>query len=130
MSRLPAGAMIGIIGGGQLGRMLAMAAARLVYHTVILEPQADCPAAQVANRQIAASYDDPGALDELARAATVVTYEFENVPVAAAERLAGKVTVYPPPRALEVAQDRLTEKRNGAWRARWLGRAEDAAARL
>ena len=111
MSRLPAGAMIGIIGGGQLGRMLAMAAARLGYHTVILEPQADCPAAQVANRQIAASYDDPGALDELARAATVVTYEFENVPVAAAERLAGKVTVYPPPRALEVAQDRLTEKR-------------------
>ena len=89
MSGLPAGATIGIIGGGQLGRMLAMAAARLGYRTVILEPQADCPAAQVANRQIAAAYDDPAALDELARASAVVTYEFENVPVAAAERLAG-----------------------------------------
>ena len=69
MSRLAAPEpTIGIIGGGQLGRMLAMAAARLGYRTVILEPQADCPAAQVANRQIVAAYDDPAALDELARA--------------------------------------------------------------
>lgn len=102
---------IGIIGGGQLGRMLAMAAARLNFRTIILEPQADCPAAQLANRQIAAAYDDPAGLDELAAACDVVTYEFENVPVAAAERLAARVPVYPPPRALEVAQDRLTEKR-------------------
>ncbi|WP_442581407.1 5-(carboxyamino)imidazole ribonucleotide synthase [Mesorhizobium sp. ASY16-5R] len=101
---------IGIIGGGQLGRMLAMAAARLGYRTVILEPQADCPAAQVANRQIVAAYDDPAALDELARVSAVVTYEFENVPVGAATRLAASVPVYPPPRALEVAQDRVTEK--------------------
>jgi len=108
---LPAGATIGIIGGGQLGRMLAMAAARLSFRTVILEPQADCPAAQLANGQIVAAYDDPAALDALAAAAAVVTYEFENVPVAAAERLAGKVAVYPPPRALEVSQDRLAEKR-------------------
>ena len=71
--------------------MLAMAAARLGYRTVILEPQADCPAAQVANRQIVAAYDDPAALAELARACAVVTYEFENVPVAAAERLAASV---------------------------------------
>jgi len=111
MSGLPAGATIGIIGGGQLGRMLAMAAARLGYRTAILEPQPDCPAAQVANRQITAGYDDPAALDELAGACAVVTYEFENVPVVAAEQLAAKVVVYPPPRALEVAQDRLTEKR-------------------
>lgn len=102
---------IGIIGGGQLGRMLAMAAARLNFRTVILEPQADCPAAQVANRQITAAYDDPAALTELAAACDVVTYEFENVPVSAAERLARDVPVYPPPRALEMAQDRLTEKR-------------------
>ena len=60
---LPLGATIGIIGGGQLGRMLAMAAARLGYQTIVLEPQADCPAAQVANRQIVAAYDDPAALD-------------------------------------------------------------------
>ena len=102
---------IGIIGGGQLGRMLAMAAARLNFRTIILEPQADCPAAQLANRQIVAAYDDPAGLDELAASCDVVTYEFENVPVVAAERLAALRPVYPPPRALEVAQDRLTEKR-------------------
>ncbi|WP_378952432.1 5-(carboxyamino)imidazole ribonucleotide synthase [Mesorhizobium sp. ANAO-SY3R2] len=90
--------------------MLAMAAARLGYQTVVLEPQADCPAAQVANRQIVAAYDDPAALDELARSCAVVTYEFENVPVAAAGHLAQSVAVYPPARALEVAQDRLAEK--------------------
>ncbi|NTG42170.1 5-(carboxyamino)imidazole ribonucleotide synthase [Rhizobium rhizogenes] len=102
---------IGIIGGGQLGRMLAMAAARLNFQTLILEPQADCPAAQVANEQIIAAYDDPAALAELAKRCGVVTYEFENVPVVAAERLAKDVAVYPPPKALEMAQDRLTEKR-------------------
>jgi 5-(carboxyamino)imidazole ribonucleotide synthase len=102
---------IGIIGGGQLGRMLAMAAARLNFETVILEPQSSCPAAQVANRQIIAAYDDPKGLAELAAVCDVVTYEFENVPVEAAESLARDVAVYPPPRALEMAQDRLTEKR-------------------
>ncbi|MGE7367690.1 5-(carboxyamino)imidazole ribonucleotide synthase [Neorhizobium sp. NPDC001467] len=102
---------IGIIGGGQLGRMLAMAAARLNFSTIILEPQADCPAAQVANAQITAAYDDPAALAELASRCDVVTYEFENVPVTAAETLARSVPVYPPARALDVAQDRLTEKR-------------------
>ncbi len=102
---------IGIIGGGQLGRMLAMAAARLNFTTVILEPQPDSPAAQVANLQIVAAYDDPTALDELAAACDVITYEFENVPVSAAERLAAHRPVFPPAKALEVAQDRLTEKR-------------------
>jgi 5-(carboxyamino)imidazole ribonucleotide synthase len=111
MSVLPQGSTIGIIGGGQLGRMLAMAAARLGYRTTILEPQPDCPAAQVANRQIVAAYDDASALEELARTSAVVTYEFENVPVAAAEALAKSVAVYPPPKALEVSQDRLVEKR-------------------
>jgi 5-(carboxyamino)imidazole ribonucleotide synthase len=108
---LPAGATMGIIGGGQLGRMLAIAAARLGYRTLILEPQPDCPAAQLANRQIVGAYDDAAALDELARSSAVVTYEFENVPVAAAAQLAKTVPVYPPPRALEVSQDRLIEKR-------------------
>ena len=102
---------IGIIGGGQLGRMLAMAAARLNFRIIVLEPQSDCPAAQLASEQIVAPYDDPDALDALARACQIVTYEFENVPVAAAARLQQFVPVYPPPRALEVAQDRLTEKR-------------------
>ena len=107
---LEPGSTIGIIGGGQLGRMLAMAAARLGYRTIVLEPQADCPAAQVANRQIVAAYDDTTALEELATASDVVTYEFENVPVGAAETLAARVPVYPPAPALEVAQDRVTEK--------------------
>ncbi|TWG89010.1 5-(carboxyamino)imidazole ribonucleotide synthase [Mesorhizobium sp. J18] len=107
---LPSGATIGIIGGGQLGRMLAMAAARLGYRTAILEPQADCPAAQVANIHVAAAYDDADALDRLADMVDIVTYEFENVPVAAAKRLAAKAGIFPPPRALEVAQDRLVEK--------------------
>ena len=102
---------IGIIGGGQLGRMLAMAAARLNFRTIILELQTDCPAAQVSNEQIVAAYDDPAALSELAKRCDVVTYEFENVPVTAAEKLAAEVAVYPPPKALEMAQDRLTEKR-------------------
>jgi len=107
---LPVGSTIGIIGGGQLGRMLAMAAARLGYRTVVLEPQPGCPAAQLANRQIVAAYDDPDALAELAAATAIVTYEFENVPVEAAEALTAKVPVYPPARALEVAQDRVVEK--------------------
>lgn len=101
---------IGIIGGGQLGRMLAMAASRLNFHTVILEPQPDCPAAQLADAQIVAAYDDRAALAELAQRCDVVTYEFENVPVEAARHLEKLVPVYPPPQALEVAQDRLTEK--------------------
>lgn len=102
---------IGIIGGGQLGRMLAIAAARLNFRTVVLEPQSDCPAAQVASAQITAAYDDETALAELADASAIVTYEFENVPVAAAGFLAARLPVYPPPKALEVAQDRLVEKR-------------------
>ncbi len=101
---------IGIVGGGQLGRMLAMAAARLGIHTIILEPSEKCPAAQVANSQITAAYDDADALDTLAVLSDIITYEFENVPVEAARILAEKKPVYPPPAALEVAQDRLTEK--------------------
>jgi 5-(carboxyamino)imidazole ribonucleotide synthase len=107
---LRAGATIGIIGGGQLGRMLGMAAARLGYRTVVLEPQGDCPAAATCGEHIRAAYDDPGALKELAGKADVVTYEFENVPVEAAQRLARSVPIYPPPPALDVAQDRLVEK--------------------
>ncbi len=109
-SILQQGSTIGIIGGGQLGRMLAMAAARLGYQTIVLEPQDKCPAAQVATSQIAAKYDDPDALETLAVLSDVITYEFENVPVEAARSLAQKKPVYPPPAALEISQDRLGEK--------------------
>jgi 5-(carboxyamino)imidazole ribonucleotide synthase len=101
---------IGIIGGGQLGRMLAMAAARYGYRTAILEPEADCPAAQVANTHICAPYDDANALRRLALETEVVTYEFENVPVQAVRDLTLMQPVYPPPKALEVSQDRIVEK--------------------
>lgn len=130
MTPLSPGAVIGIIGGGQLGRMLAMSAARLGYRTMVLEPQEDCPAAQVANWQIVADYDDSEALAELARECAVVTYEFENVPVEAAKALEADVPVYPPPYALEVAQDRLVEKtalnRMGIGTARFLPVDSDA----
>jgi 5-(carboxyamino)imidazole ribonucleotide synthase len=109
-SPLKPGDSIGIIGGGQLGRMLAMAAARLGYRTIILEPDERCPAEQVASSHITAAYDDPEALDTLAALCSVVTYEFENVPIEAVRMLEQKKPVFPPPRALEVAQDRLTEK--------------------
>ncbi|MDS1136820.1 5-(carboxyamino)imidazole ribonucleotide synthase [Nitratireductor indicus] len=107
---LSPGATIGILGGGQLGRMLAMAAARLGYRIAILDPAKDSPAAQVANIFIHAEYDDPAALRKLADCSDVITYEFENVPVCITRTLSERVSVFPPPDALEAAQDRLTEK--------------------
>jgi len=107
---LAPGATIGIVGGGQLGRMLAMAAARLGYHTVVLEPDKACPAAEVVGHHIVASYDDGRALEQLAKLSDVVTYEFENVPVMAARSLADRVPLHPSAEALEAAQDRLSEK--------------------
>lgn len=107
---LAPGSTIGIIGGGQLGRMLAMAAARLGYRTVILDPADYPPAAQLTNTTIKAAYDDPSALAELARLCDVITYEFENVPTPGLATIADRVPVWPPIRALETAQDRLVEK--------------------
>ncbi len=88
-----------------------MAAARLGYRTVVLDPADPCPAAQVCDRQIVAAYDDPAGLDELAEVASVVTYEFENVPAEAASRLSERVDLHPNERALAASQDRLEEKR-------------------
>ncbi len=111
MEPLPPNTMIGILGGGQLGRMLALAAARLGLRVAILDPDRHAPAAQVANLHIAAPYEDEAALDRLAAECAVVTYEWENVPVASARRIEALVPVFPPPEALEAAQDRITEKR-------------------
>lgn len=111
MSPLPPGSTIGILGGGQLGRMLALAAARLGFDVVVLSPEADGPAARVTARSWTANYTDAGALAEFAAAADVVTYEFENVPVEAVERLESLgARVAPGRRALAVAQDRVAEK--------------------
>ncbi|MEW6255487.1 MAG: 5-(carboxyamino)imidazole ribonucleotide synthase [Pseudomonadota bacterium] len=104
------GATIGILGGGQLGRMIALSCAQLGLKTHILCPEADSPAFQVSAGHICAAYDDEAALAELARVSDVVTYEFENVPLSTAQFLAARVPVRPGPRALEVSQDRLAEK--------------------
>ncbi len=100
---------VGIIGGGQLGRMLALAGHDLGIECTTLDPAASSPAAAVAPA-IVGAYDDRERLAELARAVDVITYEFENVPVEAARFAEGLRPVFPSPAALEAAQDRLAEK--------------------
>ena len=108
---LPPGSTIGVLGGGQLGRMLALAAARLGFQTVVLSPDKDTPAGRVATRILRGAYDSETALAELAAVADVVTYEFENVPAAAVAELdALRAETAPGARALAVAQDRVAEK--------------------
>lgn len=107
---VPPGATIGILGGGQLGRMIALAAARLGYRCHIYCPEPGSPAALVSAAATVAAYDDRAALEQFAAAVDVVTLEFENVPLTAIETLGAVVPVRPGARALEVAQDRLVEK--------------------
>ncbi len=107
---IPPGSTIGILGGGQLGRMLSVAAARLGYKTCIFEPAGDPPAAHVANFHLKAGYDDTDALTRFAQACDVVTYEFENIPTEALDTVERHCTVRPNREALRVSQDRLTEK--------------------
>ena len=107
---IPPGGVIGILGGGQLGRMTALAAARLGYRCHIFAPEANGPAAQVSETQTIADYDDHAALARFAAAIDVATYEFENVPVSSIERVQELVPVRPGPQALSAAQDRLVEK--------------------
>lgn len=108
---LSPGSTIGILGGGQLGRMLALAAARLGLRTHILAPESDSPAFDVAAEATQADYRDFDALARFAASVDVVTYEFENVPVESVRFLERTMTVRPGALALEVAQDRLAEKR-------------------
>ena len=110
MSPLPPGSRIGILGGGQLGRMLALAAAPLGYRCHIFGPEAAPPAGQVADAVTIADYLDEAALSGFAESVDVVTLEFENVPAAALEFLAQRVPVRPGAKALATAQDRLVEK--------------------
>ncbi len=109
---LPPGSTIGVLGGGQLGRMLCKAAARLGFQSIVLTPEIDSPAAQVASRTLTAAYDDADALAELGGLADVVTFEFENVPVQPLRNVleAAGHRVRPSTRALQVAQDRAEEK--------------------
>ena len=100
---------LGILGGGQLGRMIALAGHPLGVASTVLDPSPESCAAQVCDH-IVGDFDDFQSLYKLAQASDVVTFEFENVPVESARWLAERVPVFPPPLALEVSQDRLTEK--------------------
>jgi 5-(carboxyamino)imidazole ribonucleotide synthase len=101
--------IVGVLGGGQLGRMLALAGYPLGLRFRFLDPSSSSPAGQVGHR-IAGEFEDEEALERFAEGLEVVTYEFENVSVQAARHLERRVPVYPPPQALEAAQDRLPEK--------------------
>lgn len=101
---------IGILGGGQLGRMLSVAASRLGLKTHIFEPSANPPAAHVADAVTTASYDDHAALQAFAQTVDVITYEFENIPTSALDLLESLRPIHPGRRALATSQDRLTEK--------------------
>ena len=110
MKALPPGSTIGILGGGQLGRMLASAAAQLGYHTHVLAPDAESVAAQSASSFTRADYHSRIVLDEMAARCDVVTYEFENIAIDPIDYLSTKVPVHPAPAALAIAQDRASEK--------------------
>lgn len=107
---LPQGATIGILGGGQLGRMLSVAASRLGFKTHIYEPSANPPAGHVADRVTTAGYDDTQALKAFAASVDVITYEFENVPTDALDVLEALRPIHPNRRALATSQDRIVEK--------------------
>jgi 5-(carboxyamino)imidazole ribonucleotide synthase len=107
---LPPGSTIGILGGGQLGRMTAMAAARLGYRTHVFATEHDSPAAQVSAAATVAPFGDAAAVARFAAAVDVATFEFENIPAAAVRRVAAKRPVFPRPEILETTQDRLREK--------------------
>ena len=105
------GATIGILGSGQLGRMLAFAARRMGYRVHVLSPGSDTPTGQVADREVNADYDDLRAVADFAAQVDVVTYEFENVPAATAAAAGRYAPLHPGPQVLHVAQNRLREKR-------------------
>ena len=132
--RLPPGSTIGIVGGGQLGRMMAQAAARLGYRCHVYDPHAHPCAAEVAGAFTRAAFDDQAALGAFAAKCDVVTYEFENLPVAPLASLGDKLR--PGPRSLSAAQDRAAEKefieRCGARVAAWrrIDGADDIRAAL
>jgi 5-(carboxyamino)imidazole ribonucleotide synthase len=109
---IPPGKTLGILGGGQLGRMLAQAAQTLGYRVHVFEPQTSCPAGAVANREVNASYENIAALTDFAGGCDVVTYEFENIPSAPLAAIASLVPLHPRAEVLHICQNRQREK---AW---------------
>jgi len=104
------GATLGMLGGGQLGRMFTVAARTMGYHVIVLDPNPASPAGRLASEHLLAEYDDTKALDYLAHACAAVTTEFENVPAETLERLARRCVVRPGSRAVAITQDRIHEK--------------------
>ena len=107
---LSSSATIGILGGGQLGRMLSVAASRLGFKTCIFEPGANCPASHVADSHVQAGYDDIDALTKFAQSCDVITYEFENIPTEALDTIEAITPIHPNREALATSQDRFFEK--------------------
>ena len=110
MNAIPPGSWLGLLGGGQLGRMFCMAAQSLGYRVAVLDPAADGPAASVADRHIHSDYLDAAGLGRLAGLASAATTEFENVPAAALEFLSASARVTPAAASVAIAQDRISEK--------------------
>src|SRR5574340_1694107 len=110
MSILP-GAMLGLLGGGQLGRMFIMAAQSMGYRVTVLDPAADCPSSSVADRHLCADYLDSDALRELGSTCAGITTEFENVPAEVLRTLAEYCVVSPASSSVAIAQNRILEKR-------------------
>lgn len=104
------GQTIGIIGGGQLGKMLALSAKSNGFYVIVLDPVANCPCAQVSDEQIVADYDDKTALKQLAQRADVLTYEFENIDYNALQAVENETIVAPNAEILSITQDRILEK--------------------
>ncbi len=108
--KLPTGSVIGIIGGGQLGRMLSQAAKILGYKTVILDPVPLCPAGQVSDHQIVGNYNSLSAANSLSNMCDVVTYEFENVDLNCLLKISENIDVFPSPEILKICSNRILEK--------------------
>lgn len=104
------GATLGVMGGGQLGRMFALEALRMGYRVVVFDPDENSPAAQVAQQHICAAYDDTQALDQILAVCDAITIEFENLPIDSLEYLETRGKLSPPSTAVRIAQDRLLEK--------------------
>ena len=104
------GATLGLLGGGQLGRMFTVAARTLGYRVTVVDPDPHAPAAEFATKHLASAYTDPAALDELAKTCAAVTTEFENAPAAALDALAHRTVVRPSGASVAIAQDRRREK--------------------
>jgi 5-(carboxyamino)imidazole ribonucleotide synthase len=104
------GATIGILGGGQLGRMFVMAAHSLGYHVIVLDPDPDSPAGRMADEHIHASYSDSWAIEQLANNCLAVTTEFENIPIETLQKLEQSVVVRPSSQSVKIAQNRIIEK--------------------